>query len=194
MPRLRKNHEAWEKCSSGLLGMGNWVAVLTEVRVLARCQGQNLYQSGTKTLRGKLGPLGKLASSGHRTIKANQSSVRLAQVSLLCVILFFSPSFNVLTFSPKTMEDGLRGPGKLHWSTWLSVNSYMRSLFISGNRKSNLNCWSRTRTYCLYNWKVPGFGLASGTAVLMEPDDIINIWALCHTKFFWCFGVLTVIT
>lgn len=154
----------------------------------------NLYRSGTKTLRREARTLGKLASSGHGTIKAYQSSVRLAQVLLLCVNLFFSPSVNVLTFSPKTMEEGLRGAGKLHWSTWLSVNSYMRSLFISGNRKSNLNCSSRTRTDCLYNRKVLGIELASGTAVLMEPDDIINIWALCHTKFFWCFGVLAVIT
>lgn len=186
-------HERPQKCSSGWLGMGNWVAVLTVIRVLTRCQGQNLYQSGTKTLRREARTPREASKFWTQKIKANQSSARLAQVSLLCVILFFSPSFNVLTFSPKTMEDGLRGAGKLHWSTRLSVNSYMRSLFISGNRKSNLNCWSRTRTYCLYNWKVPGFGLASGTAVLMEPDDIINIWALCHTKFFWCFGVLTVI-
>lgn len=148
---------------------------------------------GTKALRREARTLGKLASSGHGTIKAYQSSVRLAQVLLLCVNLFFSPSFNILTFSPKTMEEGLRGAGKLHWSTWLSVNSYMRSLFISGNRKSNLNCWSRTRTDCLYNRKVLGIELAPGTAVLVEPDDIINIRALGHTKF-WCFGVLAVIT
>ena len=186
MLRLRKNHgeQKTPEMQRRVAWNGKQSRSTRGSQGVCKVSRANLYRSGTKTLRREARTLGKLASSGHGTIKAYQSSVRLAQVLLLCVNLFFSPSVNVLTFSPKTMEEGLRGAGKLHWSTWLSVNSYMRSLFISGNRKSNLNCSSRTRTDCLYNRKVLGIELASGTAVLMEPDDIINIWALCHTKFF----------
>lgn len=142
MLRLRKNHGEQKTPE-----MQRWVAWNGKLSRSTRgSQGAckvSRANLGTKALRREARTLGKLASSGHGTIKAYQSSVRLAQVLLLFSIflnLFFSPSFNILTFSPKTMEEGLRGAGKLHWSTWLSVNSYMRSLFISGNRKSNLNC------------------------------------------------------